>query len=154
MRLSKDIIQFLETQGCVIVSTLDGRGRIHCSAKGIVGLEEDGRVFVVDVYMNKTFQNLKNDSRVSITAVDELKFMGYTLQGRAKIVLREDMKDYVVVKWEERIIKRITERTLKGLQSGIKSKTHFEAKLPPHPKYLIEIDVENIIDLAPPLNLD
>ena len=87
---------------------------------------------------------------MSITSIDEHKFIGFTLQGIAKIVLREDIKDNIVVEWEERILKRMTERITKSVHEGAKSKKHFEAQLPQQPKYLIEIDVENIIDLAHP----
>lgn len=150
MELPDHVLHFLRKQGVVIISTLDDKGHIHCSAKGIVGIEKEGKVFVIDLYLHKTFNNLKKNNTVSITAVDEDRFVGYSLQGKAKIVLREDMKEHIVSKWEERILKRITERITKSVQSGEKSKAHFEAKLPRHPKYLIEIDVENIIDLSPP----
>lgn len=151
MELSDKIICFLEKQGFVIVSTLDLKGRIHCSAKGIVGIEKEGKILVIDLYMQKTFDNLKRDSTVSITAVEEHGFLGYNLQGTAKIVSREDMHEHIVAEWEERVIKRISQRVAKSVKTGIKSKGHFEAGLPLHPKYLIEIDVDNIIDLSPPI---
>lgn len=150
MKLNDDIINFLHSQGFVIVSTIDKAGMIHTSAKGIVGIEPEGKIFIVDLYKAKTYGNLKRDPRVSITAVDEHKFMGFNLQGKAKIVMKEDMGAHIVKAWEEKIVQRITKRMLRGVQSGSKSKTHFEAKLLPQPKYVIEVDVENIIDLAPP----
>ncbi|MFH1359751.1 MAG: pyridoxamine 5'-phosphate oxidase family protein [Candidatus Omnitrophota bacterium] len=150
MELSDQVISFLEKQGYLIVSTMDLKGRIHCSAKGIVGIEKSGKVFVIDLYLRKTFENLKNDDRVSVTAVNEHDFVGYTLQGRAKIVPRDQIKDHIMEEWENRIIQRMTKRVSRSVQTQAKSKGHFEAALPPHPQYLIEIDVENIIDLVPP----
>ena len=150
MQLPERVYYFLERQGFVIVSTFDKKGRIHCSAKGIVGIERQGKVFVIDLYMHNTFNNLKKDPRVSITAIDEDQFAGYTLQGKAKIVAREDIQDHIISKWEDRILSRISSRVAKGVKTGAKSKSHFEAQLPKHPKYLIEVDVENIIDLSPP----
>jgi len=150
MELPQKAVDCLEKQGIVIVSTLDEKGNIHCAVKGIVGIEKEGKVFVVDLFLNRTFRNLKRDSRVSITAVDERRFIGYTLQGKAKIVLSKDMKSHIVPEWENRIIQRITQRVVKNVQTGVKSKSPFEAGLPHSPKYLIEIDVEKIIDLSPP----
>ena len=150
MELPEKVVHFLGNQGFVIVSTIDSKGGIHCSAKGIVGIEKEGRVFVIDLYMHKTFENLKRNPAVSITAVDEDRFIGYTLQGKAEIVLREDMKEHIISKWEERILKRMSERIAKSVQRGEKSRAHFEAQLPCHPKYLIEINIENIINLSPP----
>jgi len=39
VELPSEIIEFFHKQGFVIVSTLDSQGKIHCSAKGIVGIE-------------------------------------------------------------------------------------------------------------------
>lgn len=150
MELPDSVVYFLKKQGFMIVSSLDEKGNIHCSAKGVVAVKKEGKVFVVDVYMLKTFENLKRNPTVSITAVDENKFVGYTLQGKAKLVSRKDMEEHVFTSNENKIIERISKRVAKSVQSGEKSTEHFEAKLPQIPQYLIEIDVENIIDLSPP----
>lgn len=147
-KLSDEIIYFLEKQGFVIVCTLDAGGGIHCSAKGIVGIEKEGKVFLIDLYLAKTFNNLKNDPSISITAVDGHQFVGYTLKGIAKIVEREKIKDHIMEKWEEKVIQRISKRVLKNLKEEKTGLHHPEASFP-HPKYLIEVDVEEVIDLAP-----
>ncbi|MDP8216737.1 MAG: pyridoxamine 5'-phosphate oxidase family protein [Candidatus Kaelpia imicola] len=150
MELSDKVVDFLERQSFVIVSTIDSDGRIHCSAKGIVGIHKDGSVFVIDLYRNKTYDNLKNDPRVSITQVDEHSFTGYTLQGKAKIVFKDQINDDQIKEWEKKVLKRISDRLVKSVQSEKASSMHHEAQLPEEPKYLIEIDVESIIDLSPP----
>ncbi|MBU1863148.1 MAG: pyridoxamine 5'-phosphate oxidase family protein [Candidatus Omnitrophica bacterium] len=149
MELPRKITRFFEKQGFVIVSTLDTKGKIHCSAKGIVGIE-DGKIFLIDVYLRTTFRNLKKNKTISITAVDEHNFEGYTLQGSAKLVAREDMHDHIVAAWEKKIVERISKRIIKSVQTETKSQAHFEAELPSKPTYVIEVDVENIIDLSPP----
>ncbi len=149
MKLNEDIIYFLSRQGYVIVSTLDKNEHIHCAAKGIVGIETD-KIFVIDLFKNKTYKNLKLNPKVSVTAVNEHEFKGYTFQGQGKIIHHKDIADSIVKKWEDRIIERISSRMIKGVQKGVKSVRHFEAHLPHVPKYLIEIDIEHVIDLAPP----
>ena len=151
IRLPEKVIKFLKKQGIVIVSTISGRGNIHCSVKGIVGIEGNGRIFIIDLYRNKTYKNLIKNPKVSITAIDENEFKGYTLQGKARIVLYKEIEDHIVKKWEDKIIRRISDRMISGVQRGVVTKAHHEAELPRKPKYLIEIDIENIIDLAPPL---
>ncbi|MFA5088626.1 MAG: pyridoxamine 5'-phosphate oxidase family protein [Candidatus Omnitrophota bacterium] len=141
-------LQFLKRQGFVIVSTLDANGGIHCSAKGILVLGKEEKVFIVDLYFNRTFKNLKRDPRISITAIDEHNFLGYTLQGKGVILSQKEMKSDVIDEWERSILKRMSKRVVKGVRSGIRSKGHFEASLPSRPKYFIEFIIENIIDLA------
>lgn len=146
--LSAKIVHFLEKQGLVIVSTIDAKGRIHCSAKGIVGIEEQGKIYLIDLYRANTFKNLQQNSTISITAVDEHHFRGYTIKGKAHIIEREKIKDHVIKSWEERVIGRISKRLIKNIRSEKKSSSHYEARLP-SPQYLIVMQAEDIVDLTP-----
>jgi general stress protein 26 len=143
-----NIVSFLHKQGFVIVSSLDQKQTIHCSAKGVVGIEAKGKVFLIDLYKGKTFENLKNNSTVSITAVNEHEFRGYCLKGYAKIVEREAIKEQIIKDWEEKVISRISKRVVKDVQKDKSSLAHPEVSFP-SPKYLIEIDAEEIVDLTP-----
>ncbi|MCK4994616.1 MAG: pyridoxamine 5'-phosphate oxidase family protein [Candidatus Omnitrophica bacterium] len=146
--LSQKIISLIKKQGFIIVSSLDEKGKIHSSAKGVVGIDVKGRVFIIDLYYARTYKNLKKNSIVTITFFDEHKFEGYALQGKAKIVEKEKISKSIINEWEDNMIRRISKRMIKNLQSGNSSFHHPEAALP-HPKYLIEVDVKQIIDLAP-----
>ncbi len=146
--LTDDVVNFLEKQGFSIVSTLDAKGKIHCAAKGIVGIEKQGKVFLIDLYKAETFRNLQRNPIVSITSIDEHMFMGYTLKGKAKIVERSKIKAHIIKAWEERVIQRISKRVIKSIKDYRKSGHHPEAKFP-HPEYLIEMSVEDVVDLTP-----
>ena len=146
--LSLDVIEFFQKQGFVIVSTLDPKGQIHCSAKGIVGIKEKEGVYLIDIYRARTFNNLKKNGTISITAVDDHEFKGYTLKGRAKIVEREKIKANIIESWEQRVIDRISKRVIKNIRRDKGSGTHPESRFP-HPQYLIEMQVQEVIDLAP-----
>lgn len=147
-QLSNDIINFLEKQGFAIVSSLDSQGRIHCAAKGIVGIEQKGKVYLIDLYKANTFNNLRQNPTISITVVDEHLFIGYTLKGKAKIVERERIRKHIIKKWEERVIQRISKRLIKNVKEDRKSLYHPESQFP-RPQYLIEVDVEDIVNLTP-----
>lgn len=146
--LSTDIIQLFEKQGFGIISTLDKAGRIHCSVKGIVGIEKDGKVYVMDLYKETTFKNIQRNPIVSITAVDDNEFIGFTLKGKAKIVEREKIEDRIIKEWEDQVIQRISKRVIKNIRRARKHLSVPEA-LFPLPQYLIEVDVEDIVDLTP-----
>lgn len=148
IRLSPEMIDFFHKQGFVIVSTLDRQGKIHCSAKGIAGIEEKGQVYLIDVYRARTFDNLNNNSTMSITAVDEQEFKGYTLKGQGKIVERQKIKSHIIKSWEQRVIDRISKRVIKNIQRNKGSSTHPESRFP-YPQYLIEMQVQEVVDLAP-----
>jgi hypothetical protein len=115
-RLSRDIIGFFYEQGFVVVSTLDKQGSLHNSCKGIVNIDPKGRVYLLDLYRGRTYENLKRNSRISITAVDEHKFMGYCLKGKAREISGEELNPEVMQAWDQRIIHRLTRRLLKNLR--------------------------------------
>ena len=147
-RLSEGIIKFFHRQPYTIVTTVDKKGYPHNSCKGIVDIEENGRVYLLDLYREKTYENLKANSRISIAAVDEHRFMGYCLKGMARIVKRKDVKAHIIDAWEDRIKKRITQRLLKNIR-GEKGHPHHPEALLPKPEYLIEVDIREVTDLTP-----
>lgn len=150
MKIDKDILSFFEKQDSVIVSTIDPEGRIHCAAKGIVSATEEDKIFLIDLYLHNTFQNLQKNPIISVTAIDEHLFKGYTLQGEAEIIPRDKMHERIFEDWERRVVERISKRIAKSVGAGVGSRVHHEAHLPVHPKYLIKVAVKNIIDLTPP----
>jgi general stress protein 26 len=146
--LTEEIYSFLHRQGFVIVSTIDKNGSIHNSCKGIVRIDRSGRVYLMDLYIHRTFRNLRRDQNISITAVDEHGFAGYCLKGKARILRENELEPGIIKAWEEKIASRITHRLIKNIKGEKGHPSHPEASLP-KPKYVIRIDVQKIIDLAP-----
>lgn len=146
--LSQEIVEFFQSQDYVITSTLDASGKIHSSAKGIVDIEKDGRVYILDLQHGRTFRNLKRNSNLTITAVDGHHYRGYTLKGKARLLKIENVGREILRKWEKKISYRISRRLLKNIREDRKSFRHPEANFP-LPKYLILMEVKEIINLAP-----
>jgi len=146
--LSGEIVSFFTKYGPVVVSTLDVQGAIHCAVKGIVDIKPSGISYLIDLYRGQTFKNITHNHTISITAIDEHQFRGYTLKGKAKIVFKKDIAAYVVERWEEIVAKRISQRVITNIQADRKTQYHPEARLPDL-KYLIEMEVEEIVDLTP-----
>lgn len=147
MKIPKKIVNFLKSQSFVIVSTLDKNDLIHNSCKGIVAIEEEGIIYLLDLYQGYTYKNLKNRPYLSITAVDEDRFEGYCLKGKAELVEKNGLRPKIIKLWEDNITKRITNRIIKSLQGQKKHSGHPEASLP-KPRYLIKMKVERIVDLS------
>lgn len=147
-RLNGDILHFFLKQGFVIVTTIDRDGSLHNSCKGIVKISQNGQIYLLDLYRGKTYDNLKHNSRISITAVNEHKFKGYCLKGKAKIVAGDKLKPQIIQGWEERVTGRITQRLIRNIHEEKGHPRHPESLLP-KPEYLIVMEVEGVIDLTP-----
>ena len=147
--ISDDIKRFILAQHFIIVSTVGSDGIPHSSCKGIVKINTDGTIYLLDLYMGQTYENLTMNPSINLTAVDEHKFKGYCLKGTAEIVSSDKWKPDVLKAWEQRMASRITHRILKNLRGEKGHPKHPEAQLP-RPKYLIAITVKEVIDLTPP----
>jgi len=142
------VTEFLRIQGFVIVSSIDKNGFPHSSCKDIVKIDSSGKIYLIDVYYGLTAENIKHNPRVSISAIDEHKFMGYCLKGIAKVMSDDEISQEFIKSWEDNITSRLTKRLLNNLAQEKVRGHHPEASLP-RPKYLIAIAVEEIVDLAP-----
>ncbi|MEK6714935.1 MAG: pyridoxamine 5'-phosphate oxidase family protein [Candidatus Omnitrophota bacterium] len=146
--LSEEIVDFFEHQSFTIISTIDKQGRSHNACKGIVKIGREGKIYLLDLYHGRTFNNLQNNPNISITAVDEHKFKGYCLKGKARIVDKEELEAGVISDWENNLNSRITQRVIRSIQ-GYRGHKHQPEALLPSPKYLIEMAVEEVVDLTP-----
>ena len=148
IKLPQEIINFFQGQGYAIVSTIDANGMPHSACKDIVMMDEQGRIYLLDLYLKRTYDNLKTNPNISVTAVDEHKFKGYCLKGKARIVGRDELSDEILTAWEARVTVRITQRMIKNLHEEKGHARHPEARLP-KPRYLILAEIEEIVDLTP-----
>jgi len=149
MKLPQGVIEFFQEQGCVLVSTIDEKGRPHSACKGIVGIEGDGRIYLFDLYRKKTHRNLLHNPNISIAAFDEHNFKGYCLKGKARAVITEKIDSQFIQNWENKISRRLTNRLLRNIREEKVSHRYSEAMMP-NPEYLIVMEVEEVVDLAPP----
>lgn len=147
-KLDTNVIDFFQNQGCVIVSTIDKNGSVHNACKGIVMINSNGEIYLLDLYRGKTHENLKNNPRISLTAIDEHKFTGYCLKGRGRILPEAKLQSQIIKAWEERITGRLTRRLLKNIRGEKGHGRHPEVLLP-RPEYMIVMKVEEVVDLTP-----
>ncbi len=148
MKIPDDIADFLRRQSFVVVSSRGPGGRIHNACKGIVRIDSEGRVWLLDLYLRQTYRNLIADPRMSITAVDEASFSGYCLEGEGRILGKDEAPPGIVKEWEEKINARISERLVRNIRGEKGHKGHPEARLP-QPRYIIVMEVRGITDLTP-----
>ncbi|PIR65703.1 MAG: hypothetical protein COW11_05650 [Candidatus Omnitrophica bacterium CG12_big_fil_rev_8_21_14_0_65_43_15] len=148
MKLNEDVIDFFNKQNFVIVSTIDKNAAPHSSCKGIVKIDPKGIIYLLDLYKGKTRENLANNNKTSLTAVDEHKFKGYCLKGTASEIAAADIDADVADEWKKKITQRITHRLIKNIHGEKGHPYHPEAQMP-RPEYIIRMDVEEVIDLTP-----
>jgi predicted pyridoxine 5'-phosphate oxidase superfamily flavin-nucleotide-binding protein len=146
-KIPDNLARFFEAQGFLIVSTIDAHGRPHSACKDIIKINRSGTIYLLDLYLRETFKNLKRNPKISLTAVDEHKFQGYCLKGKARMLGAGALSPALKKIWEGRIASRVTQRILRNLK-GEKGHARHPESLFPLPQYLIAVEVEEIVDLT------
>ena len=146
--LTDEVIQFFHKQNFTVVSTIDESGFPHNSCKGIVKINKSGKIYLLDLYEARTYENLKRNPHIALTCVDEHKFKGFCLKGKAKIVKQDKLSSHILRAWEKRITHRITHRVLKNI-SGEKGHHQHPEILLPKPEYMIVMQAKEVVDLTP-----
>jgi hypothetical protein len=103
---------------------------------------------LLDLYRGSTYDNLKHNHHISITAVDEHKFTGFALKGKARIMPQKELDAQIMQAWESGITARLARRLIKNIREEKGYNRHPEALLP-KPEYLIVVKVKEVIDLTP-----
>jgi hypothetical protein len=148
LQIKEDVVRFFQEQGFVIISTIDKSGSLHSACKGIVDINSEGKIHLLDLYRGTTLDNLKNDPNISITAVNEHKFKGYCLKGKASVVKIDEVSSELMANWEAKINSRVSQRIIKNIQGEKGHPLHPEILLP-RPEYMIAVEIHSVIDLTP-----
>lgn len=146
--IARDVELFLQKQDVMLVSTLDPKGSINTAAKGIARIDaQKGIIYIVDLYNGKTRHNLKENGIITISAVDYDRFKGWQIKGRG-IEHESEETEQIMSKWDQNITSRIAQRIIHNMRKGKKSTLKHSEKTFPKPKYIIEMQVEEIVDLS------
>jgi predicted pyridoxine 5'-phosphate oxidase superfamily flavin-nucleotide-binding protein len=149
IKLTNEVYDFFKNQTFVIVTTLDPDGSPHDSCKDIIRISRGGRIYLLDLYLKSTFNNLKNNSKMCIAQVNEESFTGYCLKGTGKSVKIKRLTPGIMSVWQRKITARITNRIINNLKKEKGQKSVHPESLLPRPEYIIVLDVKEIIDLTP-----
>jgi len=148
MKINDDLIVFLKKQHYAIISTLDKNGAIHNSCKGIVDIDKQGIICLLDLYKQRTYANLQLNPNISLTVVDEHQFQGYSLKGKARMISGEKITEDMMKAWEKKVTSRVSQRILRNIK-GKKGHPKHPEILFPMPEYAIEMTVDSVVDLTP-----
>lgn len=147
--IPEDAARLLDKQHFVIISSVNRKGDVDSAAKAIIEVDPKGRICVLDLYRGRTYKNISKNPRVTLTAIDERRFRGYSIKGKARVVNDRALPKKKLSAWQDKIAKRIARRLI----NHVKEETPDHEDIPearfPFPKHIIEIDVSEIVDIAP-----
>lgn len=117
---TKEILDFLRSQVFLFIGTSDKRGRPHTSAKPLLKIE-DNYIYLVDFVIGRTYKNIKRNPKISLSAIDEDKVIGYQLYGIAQVIDKGDEFHRLSREMSSKQVKLATERVIQGVRKSTRS---------------------------------
>ncbi len=124
--------QFLERKNLlkvIFVASCDDFGRPNCVPKMLVDIVKPNKVFYVDFKLSRTFANIQQNWKSSLSFMDDKNFIGFRLNGFSQVI--DSGREYQIIKekWTQRVISHEAERLIDRLK-GIVSTRESEFTLP------------------------
>jgi hypothetical protein len=93
VKISDTIVSLIAHEGnVVVVASTDALGMPNISPRYVMMMLDDEKLVFADVYMNKTFTNIKRWPKVAAAIVDKVNRGGFQLKGDA-----EEIKDKEII---------------------------------------------------------
>jgi predicted pyridoxine 5'-phosphate oxidase superfamily flavin-nucleotide-binding protein len=147
----KDINEILGKREFIHIASTDSQGRPNVVPKFLLKTEGEF-IYLVDYIFGRTWENLKENPRVSLSIMDTESLIGYQVSGTAQIIEEGPGYESMVKELEERETKLSIERVISGVQRGAKHK-NFELNFPQRVA-IFKIKLEELVEIKPTGQLD
>lgn len=102
VKIGDEIVSLIAKEGnVVVVASVDASGIPNISPRYVMMILNDEKLVFADVYMNKTFTNIKRWPKVSVAIVDKLNRGGFQLKGDVEQITDLDIISQCAKKLKE-----------------------------------------------------
>jgi len=102
VKISDEIVSLIAREGnVVVVASIDSLGIPNISPRYVMMILDDEKLVFVDVYMNKTFSNIKRWPKVAAAVVDKVNRGGFQLKGDVEEITDQNVISQCATKLKE-----------------------------------------------------
>jgi predicted pyridoxine 5'-phosphate oxidase superfamily flavin-nucleotide-binding protein len=145
-KISGKIKKLLEAAEFIDIATADSRGQPNAAPKFLIKCESS-KLYVADCVMDRTWENIKINKRVSVPIMDIDTLLGYRVNGTASIIEEGRQRSKLLAEFADKQIKLSTARVVEGIRRQT-SKCNLEVNFPDVLGILV-IDVESVVEIGP-----
>lgn len=123
---------FLDTRDLlkvITVATCDGQGNPNSAPKLLVDVIAPNKIYYLDYPYNRSFCNLQENNRLSMSFIDERAFQGYRLSGICSQLTESAELSKARKAWEKRADRYVVDRIVERIK-GYSSAREAEGSLP------------------------
>lgn len=102
VKISDEIVSLIAKEGNVVVTaSVDASGIPNISPRYVMMILGDEKLVFADVYMNKTFANIKRWPKVAVAIVDKVNRGGFQLKGDVEEITDQSVISQCAKKLED-----------------------------------------------------
>lgn len=126
--LTKKIAELLKEKEFIHVATSGHKNQPNAAPKFLLKIDAS-YIYLVDYSISRTWDNIKNNPSVSLSAMDTDTLTGYQINGPVEIIEKGDLYEELLNEFKQKEISLSAKRIVEGVAQG---KTHksFEVALP------------------------
>jgi uncharacterized pyridoxamine 5'-phosphate oxidase family protein len=128
--IDKEVVGFMQEQEFLFVGTADNDCRPNTSAKILLKINQE-YVYLVEYIKGRTFKNLTDNPRISLSAVNAKTIVGYRLYAEAVILTEGPEYDLLLKELNDKQIDVTAKSLISKLRKGVRSKSYAFAELVP-----------------------
>ncbi len=141
-----DIRRLLDNREFINLATADHTGRPNVAPKFILKIE-GVHLYLVDYVMGRSYENLKENQRVSLSLMDLDTLIGYQMNGTADLIEKGQAYDALYEELTQREVSLSAKRVLEGIDKGRRHKS-FEVTFSDHIT-MIKVKVQEFVEISP-----
>lgn len=106
---------------------------------------EGNFLYLIDFIFGKTYENLKQDPKVSVAVMDEYTLHGYKISGSVEMIEEGRIFDQLIEELREREMRFTVDRIVSAVQTG-KTHQNFELQFPAH-AVILKIKLDSVVEV-------
>lgn len=137
--------KLLKNTTFVYVATCDLAGRPNVAPKFFLKMDKQ-HMYLIDYVIGKTWRNLKENPKVSMSLMDMSTLKGYQMSGSAELIDSGPMYDQILEEFEKKKISLSAKRIVEAIR-GNKESQSFEIAFPDN-VIIFKIKIEETTEIG------
>ena len=142
----KSIKNLMIAREFISVGTCDLDNRPNAAPKFILKIEADS-IYLVDYIIGRTFRNLSQNPRASLSFMDNNSLVGYQVNGTVAIIDSGKEYENIIKELQQKKIDLSIKRIIEGVERG-KGHKNFEVVIPEQ-FVILKLKIEELVELSP-----
>ncbi|MDD5115897.1 MAG: pyridoxamine 5'-phosphate oxidase family protein [Candidatus Omnitrophica bacterium] len=144
--ISKNVKELIETKEFISMASCSLSGRPNAAPKFLLKVDKES-LYLVDYIIGRTFSNIRENPRASLSFVDNNTLIGYQLNGGVEIIDSGPEYKNIMRELHDKQMDLSITRVIEGVTKG-KAHKSYEVAIPEQ-FVIFKVRVEEVVEIRP-----